>query len=561
MNYESNSKTEIIQMKLKKFIHFITFAIFLFIADLTFAQISTYDYSKKTVSIERFEVVDISFKLKKDEKSPFKTTFGAVMTSPSGKELKIPGFFNGGNQWLLRFSANEMGIWKYVTYSELIELNGKAGTIKIAETTTKKHGGIVISTSDKQKFSYEDGTSYYPMAYECDWLFALDYHNNEDAPKTTHFLDLLQKNGCTQIVMNAYTFDVSWPKDEKLKKYPEHDYGGKLDIFPFLGDNKNPDFSALNPEFFKKLDRSICLMNDRDIVSHLMIYVWNKLVNWPEMYSEADNMYFDYVINRYQAFPNIIFDISKEALYYGRADDEYILERIDRARKLNAYNRLVTVHDFGFCRRHPEKVDFISLQNWTSELYTLTINTVNKYKDKPIMNIEHGGYEESPYKVWTGVFTNPEVCLRRNYLIAFGGGYTTYYWQGCSWNVLIHNPFEQPEDFIKPKFEYYRHMTDFFQKHDFTELKPEPGKNRSSYCLTDGEGKYLFYVPKENYMIQPNFLKKDFNKRSFVWFNTLTGEYKPQPKDELISKWQGDLHLQSPWTGEADAILVTYFIE
>ena len=527
----------------------------------SFAQVKTFDYSKNAVSVELFEVVDISFNAKKELDSPFKIDFGAVITSPSGKEKKIQGFYYGEEQWRLRFSANEKGTWKYVTYSELRELNGKTGAFQVSDSSAEKHGGIIISSRNRRKFSYEDGTSYYPMAYECDWLFALDYHNDENAPKTTHFLDVLEENGCTQIVMNAYTFDVSWPKDEKLKKYPEHDYGGKLDMFPFLGDNENPDYSALNPEFFKKLDRTIGLMNDRDIVSHLMIYVWNKLVNWPEMYSEADNMYFDYVVNRYQAFPNIIFDISKEALYYGRADDEYILERIERARKLNAYNRLVTVHDFGFCRRYPEKVDFISLQDWTSELYTLTKSTVNKYKDKPIMNIEHGGYEESPYKVWTGVFTNPEVCLRRNYLIAFGGGYTTYYWQGCSWNVLIHNPFEQPEGFIKPKFEYYRHMTDFFQRHDFTELKPEPKRNRSSYCLTNGEGKYLFYVPKENYMIQPNFLRKDFKNRSFVWFNTLTGEYKPQPKEDLISKWQRDLHIQSPWEGEADAVLITEIVE
>ncbi len=62
-------------------------------------------------------------------------------------------------------------------------------------------------------------------------------------------------------------------------------------------------------------------------------------------------------------------------------------------------------------------------------------------------------------------------------------------------------------------------------------------------------------------MIQPNFLKKDFKNRSFVWFNTLTGEYIPQNKDNLISKWQNDLHIQSPWEGETDAILITEIVE
>ena len=69
-------------------------------------------------------------------------------------------------------------------------------------------------------------------------------------------------------------------------------------------------------------------MHDKEIVSHLMIYVWNKNVNWPDMDTKADNMYYDYIVKRYQAFPNIIWDVSKEALYYNRATKEYISERI-----------------------------------------------------------------------------------------------------------------------------------------------------------------------------------------------------------------------------------------
>jgi hypothetical protein len=38
-----------------------------------------------------------------------------------------------------------------------------------------------------------------------------------------------------------------------------------------------------------------------------MIYVWNKLVNWPEMHTQGDDLYFDYIIHRYQAFSNVIF--------------------------------------------------------------------------------------------------------------------------------------------------------------------------------------------------------------------------------------------------------------
>ncbi|MFC2113472.1 DUF4038 domain-containing protein, partial [Bacteroidota bacterium] len=496
---------------------------------------------------------------------PFKVEFSASFTGPTGKTMKIPGFYNGSNEWVIRFSASLPGKWEYITHSSVKKLDNRKGSLSILDKSKEgQHGGIVIPENNPQHFAYEDGTPYFLMAWECDWLYALDYHDDNGVPKTEHFLDLIAGNGCNQLVMNVFSYDVSWPKDPKLKERPEHDLGGPTDIFPFLGNNENPDYSALNIEFFQKFDRTISIMNEKGIISHLMIYVWNKLVNWPDMNSEADNLYFDYVVKRYQAFPNIIFDISKEALFYGRADNEYILERIERVRKLNTFNRLVTVHDYGFCSRYPESVDFISMQTWTSTLYTFTLNTVQKYNEKPVFNIEHGGYEESPYTVWTGDFTNAEICLRRNYMILFGGGYSTYYWQGCSWNVLIHNPFQQPEDYIKPHFEYYRYLNEFFTKQNFSKLKPAPQKNYSGYCLEGQNGEYLIYVPKENYQVQANFFREDAWERSFIWFNTLTGEYAPPVKlssavggSGVISGWQNDVHLRSPWQGEADAILIS----
>ncbi len=91
-------------------------------------------------------------------------------------------------------------------------------------------------------------------------------------------------------------------------------------------------------------------------------------------------------------------------------------------------------------------------------------------------------------------------------MILFGGGYSTYYWQGCSWNVLIPDPFQQPANYTKPHFEYDRHITDFFSKHEYGRLKPAPERNASGYCLSGDNEKYLIYVPKENYKVDANYL-------------------------------------------------------
>ena len=54
--------------------------------------------------------------------------------------------------------------------------------------------------------------------------------------------------------------------------------------------------TEVNLDFFNHFDQIIALMNELDITAHIMIYVWNKNVNWPEVDSPDDNRYFDYVV-------------------------------------------------------------------------------------------------------------------------------------------------------------------------------------------------------------------------------------------------------------------------
>lgn len=508
------------------------------------------------IKISQWEVHDHSYKLETAVESPFTKQAHALVKGEDGSQ-KIPLFFNGDNTWILRFSSASTGTKTFTIDSEIAELHGKTGQLEISKNTKpNRHGGIVLNKENPQHFFYEDGTHYFNLAFECDWLFALDYGQTETA-KTNHLLDQIAKHGFNQIVMNVYSYDVNWPKDDRLKKHPEHEYGGREDIFPWLGSNSAPDHSSLNLAYFQHFDKVISEMHDREIVSHLMIYVWNKLVAWPEMESEADNLYYDYVVKRYQAFPNIVWDVSKEALHRTRATKEYISERIKRTRKLDSFNRLVSVHDYGFCRNHPDQVDFISMQNWKHTLYQHMLEARRDFPKKPIFNIEHGGYEESPYVVFPGAYANAETCLRRNYMCLFAGGYTTYYWQGASWNVVIHNPFEQPENFIKPRFDYFAHMRKFIDTIGFENCKPDPRSNSSGFNLTNKkDGILLLYCPKENHYIGANNqLKRDFDYSNATtqWFNTLTGEFTKEEKFVYkdLGFWE-----PRPWRNEADAILI-----
>ena len=478
------------------------------------------------------DVIDIRFQVEDAPPQPFDVKLSAVFEDEAGQQITVPGFYNGDSEYRIRFTPPSPGKWKYTTNSStaLVE---KRGEISVQPAHEGRKGGVVVDPQSARRFVYENGDGYYPIAFECDWLFALDAENSSDIPQTRKFVDTLADNGFNQVVMNVFAYDVNWKKDERLD--PQYDYGSPS-VFPFAGNNENPDFSTLNVEYFKRLDRVIDYLDQKGIVAHLMIYVWNKRVTWPDANSDADNRYFDYVVRRYQAYPNIVWDISKEALGYGHTDVNYITDRIQRLRENDAFGRLVTVHDYGYCRRFPENVDFVSVQLWQSELYSVMRDVFEKIPGKPILNIEHGGYERGPYEVFNGNYTSPKVCLERAYQCVFAGTFPTHYWQGAAWNVVIPDINELPLP-DQPKFKYYRHMREFVERYELDQLVAGDQKSNAGFCLHDNNELFVYYVPRECDYFGLRLPKEHRGKMMAVtWFDPLTGVFG-KPESQAVTEW------------------------
>ncbi len=521
-----------------------------------------FSHDAGAIQTEIFVPVDLSFEASNPGQHPFEMTFGAVFTHADGNSIKVEGFYNGGREYRIRFSPTKVGTWSFATYAADPELSGKKGEIMgLANTGPASRGPIEIDVERPQKFIYADGSSYFALAFELDWLFALDYGNAAGIPKTEQIIEAVKANGFNQIVMNVYAFDVGW---KTAGDVPDRYQFGQPPYSVFGGTNANPDFSTLNIDFFRHFDRVINYLQQNDIVAHLMIYVWNKKVNWPAMYTEADNRYFDYVIKRYQAFSNVIWDVSKEALDYGRCDIPYINERIQRIRRQDAYGRLITVHDYEYCSRQPDRVDFISIQNWRNDLYSLSLEALLLHADKPVMNIEHGGYEKGPYLTFQGNYTDPVICLIRNYECLFAGLYSTYYWQNTSWNIVVYDPMAPGHPFPEPQFAYYKYLQELFQRYDFNRLFPykpklttngRPGPENlssSGYPLSSGDGLYLYLLPATNFQTNVVIPKPENGQLTATWFNPLTGVYR----DAGTSEWRNWKPYRSPWEQVTSVLII-----
>jgi hypothetical protein len=498
--------------------------------------------------IQRWHCHDVQIRTNQEVGSPFEAqAAGRFVHQESGRELRLPGFYEGDGVWVVRFSPDIEGLWSYEAQvatdgENVVEARGAIHCVP--NTNDRIHGKLRIDPEQRQAFRYEDGTSYILVGYEADWLFALDLEH-EQLIRTEPFLDKIADSGFNHIVMNVYAHANDWGQIDNAGNY---DYS-KPPMWPFGGTNDEPDYRTINTSFFKKLDLVIGAMQSRGLVAHLMIYVWNKRVNWPGSDSPEDNRYFDYVVSRYQAYSNVVWDIAKEALAYGHCNSTYIAGRIDRLRKLDAYSTLLTVHSSNFCNQHLELIDFYSIQCWSSSLYTVMRQLAVKHADMPIYNIEHGGYEEGPYRLFEGDFQDAKVCLQRNYECMFAGVYSTYYWQNSAWNIIIHDVSEL-EEAQRPKYSYFANMNELFTKYAYNELRPASGLSQSGYSLASEHGCYLFLKPYGGKNMGITLPHAD-NGYMAVWFNPFTGETQAAGSYGRM-KWE---RISSPW-GIQMAVLV-----
>src|SRR5690606_18316946 len=93
--------------------------------------------------------------------------FTISFTSPSGKTMKINGFWDGDLKWKVRFMPNEIGEWTYVTECTDASnegLHGVSGSFECVEhhNTNRiySEGSITIPTGSYH-MSYSNGNPFF----------------------------------------------------------------------------------------------------------------------------------------------------------------------------------------------------------------------------------------------------------------------------------------------------------------------------------------------------------------------------------------------------------------
>lgn len=510
-------------------------------------------------TVEQHEVVDIVVADASAivDGNPFDAEFGATLRGPSGQLISVPGFYDLDQGYTVRISLPVEGGWRVSVGSGHKALDAAPETVLTCASSTvpARRGPLRVDPDYPNHVVVDGGDHVYLRGYEVNWLLNVDGDDRE-LTRVRAFLDSITAAGFTMVTINAYA--------HSFRQYvsAEHDDDPRYVVpvrSPWIGGNADPDYGSFDPTFFAHVDQVIDELLDRGVIAHLMIHVYNKDVNWPELGSPDDDRYWRYVVARYQAFSNILWDTAKES-YFQEAS--YIWSRIATVRRHDGYRRLLTVHDanppyaadWGGKHRRSEKELTNALADVVSDqvlhdVYADAYRHVTR-DAQPYINIEYG-YESGVDKLPSD---NPDhdqhwhEVTRRTWLISMGGGYTNYYYRNTAWSLFI--PFPEP-----PGYAAQRIAQEFWTGTSYWRLVPDNaplGEDRPDnvYCRAEIGREYVVYA--ESGADFTLTVQAD-TPLSGHWLHPHTGE-----RHEIGGVTVGTHTFSSPWgDGEPAALHLT----
>jgi len=155
--------------------------------------------------LPRYESLQLSVALKAKYSNPYdlrQVSLDGLFTGPDGKQMKVPGFWDGEATWVVRFTPSQVGEWSYS-----LTVNDARGTSqpyegKFSVTASDLHGWLQVGNWVNPAYSghylvYQDGTPFYGVGH-CDaFSLAVDGFSVE---KGVGLFDNMKKVGENYVV-------------------------------------------------------------------------------------------------------------------------------------------------------------------------------------------------------------------------------------------------------------------------------------------------------------------------------------------------------------------------
>ena len=400
-------------------------------------------------------------------------------TSPSGETHRVPGFWDGGSTWRVRFMPDEAGTWRHQTQAEpaIRGLDGQEGKFaasreKAAASPLLKHGAVQVSDNGRY-LAHADGTPFFWLM-DTAWNGALK--SSEDGWQT-YLQDRLAK-GFTGI-----QFVTTQWRAARADREEQRAYSGYEDI-------------TINPAFFQRLDERINAINEAGLLAApVVLWALGDKQEVPGKLPEDQAVRLArYVTARYGAH---------HVAWFLAGDENFSDERGERWRRIGEavfeepqHEALATVHPQGrqwhleefraeewydfiiYQSSHgggPETIEWIHsgppAQNWKNEPTLPIINSEPGYEDHVAW--ERGNRHTAfdiRQQAYYSLLSSPAAGVSY-------GAHGVWSWETEPGEPLDHEgtgvakPWDEATHL--PGGEDLKHLADLFTSVDWWELRPE----------------------------------------------------------------------------------------
>ncbi|MGM9681084.1 MAG: DUF4038 domain-containing protein [Eubacteriales bacterium] len=528
-------------------------------------------------TVEVWKRTDIILKSKKEYDNPYKDVdIDAVFTHEDGTTIHLYGFWNGADEWRVRFSPTKVGLWSYeITCSDTDNkgLHQQKGKILAVEnsgnTDLDKHGFVRISDNGRY-FVYDDGTPFY-------WLG----DTNWQAP---NYVSITQCNypGCA--CGNQFLHELNDRLAKGFTVYQTYFDSGESDGGGQLATTSEPSmwldkYDSVNPETFsKKFDVMFDTLADCGMVIALGFGVHSNTTE--SMGKENLDRISRYLTARYASYP-VVWITAQEIT--GNPQYSLWLSSAKIVDEGDGYNHPQGAHMFPMDvnNSYVSNLDkqswheFYALQNGhgptipTKALYEGYWNNTGSGKVKPFIETE-ANYEDISCGSFNGYDASRIAAWKANLSGSYGFTYgVTGIWANnystagnTGWlGSFSYEPWYMGLD--KPGSYEMTYLASFFKYVDFSSLIPR--FNDETYSNLTDETKvvassedgrtYVAYFYNSGRLTGELRGLKDNETYSAKWYNPLTGKFV-EISDEITVKGGVYTIPEKPTSGDW-ALLVT----
>lgn len=257
--------------------------------------------------------------------NPFKDVKLSGHFIKNGDTIVVPGFYDGEGIYKIRFMPQTEGNWMYFTSSNVKKLDNKKGNFMCVQAQEGNHGPVVVK--DTFYFAYADGTPHHSFGTTCyGWV-----HQGDSLAEVT--LKTLSKGYFNKMRMCIFPKSYDWNNNEPL-------------YYPFEGTPmKNWNYSRLNPEFFRNIEKRIEQLDSLGIQADLIVFHPYDRWGFSSLDRSTEDMYIEYIIARFAAFKNVWWSMANEYDFMSSksmADWDYYIEQFAKKDK---FHHLIGIHN------------------------------------------------------------------------------------------------------------------------------------------------------------------------------------------------------------------------